>query len=206
MQTWQTFSTYTNAVSDFPRKNNGFKANCALKIRDKSDKVYECMLALRHKFAIWFIQYTPFERRRRKKVGRTTGEFHERPAPSSVENYVASPSIMKRPLIMKATEGVPSGGITIFHAYCLTAERLQAPFCLPRYQPYPVCPIYPLPVSTPFRTLSAHIDPFFALSHSCLAIFAILGASRLPLRRQREISSCLCIKRKRNCWKQKTKI
>jgi len=36
---------------------------------------------------------------------------------------------------MKVAEGVPSGGITIFHAYCLTTERLQASFCLPRYQP-----------------------------------------------------------------------
>lgn len=95
-------------------------------------------------------------------------------APSSVENYVASPSIMKRPLIMKATEGVPSGGITIFHAYCLTTECLQA--VLPTAErTNPLCPICPLPVSTPSRTLSAHIDPFFALTHTCLAIFAILG-------------------------------
>lgn len=42
---------------------------------------------------------------------------------------------------MKAAEGVPSGSITIFHAYCLTAERLQTPFCLPRYQqPSRRCP------------------------------------------------------------------
>lgn len=91
------------------------------------------------KFAIRFTRcslYAFFRgHRKSSRHRRSVGWFHERPAPSSAENCVASPSIMKGPLIMKVAEGVPSGGITIFHAYCLTTERLQAPFCLPRYQP-----------------------------------------------------------------------
>lgn len=97
---------------------------------------------------------------------RSVGWFHERLAPSSAENCVASPSIMKRPLIMKVAEGVPSGGITIFHAYCLTTKHLQAPFCLPRYQP-------PLP-----STLLARIDPFFALTYPRPIAVAISGAQK----------------------------
>lgn len=96
-----------------------------------------------------------------KKVGRVSRETG---ASSSVENYVASPSIMKRPLIMKATEGVPSGGITIFHAYCLTAEPFCRPFCLPRYRPTPLCPICPLLVCTPSRTLFSSHRPFLCIN------------------------------------------
>lgn len=72
--------------------------------------------------------------RKSSRHPQPVGWFHEKPAPSFAENCVASPSIMKGPLIMKVAEGVPSGGITIFHAYCLTTERLQVPFCLLRYQ------------------------------------------------------------------------
>lgn len=100
-----------------------------------------------------------FERRREKSS--RTREFYERPAPSFVENYVASPSIMKRPLIMKATEGVPSGGITIFHAYCLTAERLQAVLttAVPTNPLCPICPLPPVHLPGHFQltsTLSLH--------------------------------------------------
>lgn len=51
----------------------------------------------------------------------------------------------------------------------------------------PPMPYLPLAACTPSRTLSAHIDPFFALTHSCLAIFAILGACVLHRRRESDV-------------------
>lgn len=110
-------------------------------------------------------RYTPpGDEKVRGIVGRWGGFTRDRRRVSA-ENYVASPSIMKGPLIMKVAERVPSGGITIFHAYCLTTERLQAPFCLLRYQP------------PSLNTFSSH-RPFLCVNLAPRAVHLISPLSR----------------------------
>lgn len=141
-------------------------------------------------------------RYRRWLVGRPGMGFHGRPAPSSAENCVASPSIMKGPLIMKAAEGVPPGGITIFHAYCLTAERLQTPFCLPRY----TNTISPDTLPDVTNTFSSH-RPFLCVNPPSPCPFAVVppdarhfvSSSRIQLRKL----SYLCTLMQRETWELK---